>query len=551
MPRPFPLLRGLSRAVLASLALAAGCAPPAGRGAAAVVRVGWAGSPDSLNPGVGILTEAYVLFGLVYDSLYQLELDNSFSLGLAERAERSPDGRTWTFALRRGATFHDGQPVTSADVRFSLELYRNHPELPFLHGYTWAFESVETPDEATVVLHLKEAIPNLESQLVFLFVLPSHLWEPYRDRPAEFANRAMVGSGPFRLVEQRPNEYLRLAAHRSHPLTPPKVDEVVFVTYGGLDALAQALRSGEVDMITEMPSTAVAALRREPGIEVVAGAPLSPRVADLKLNQRDPARCPEGGVCSGHPALRDVRVRRALARATPKRELLDVVLLGLGAPGLTLVPDGFPTWFHHELADYPYDPAAAARELEAAGYADSDGDGVREMPGGGRPLALRFFFPSDSPATPRAAELVTRAWARAGVRVERRAVDPNALAAARSASDYDVILWSWESDPDPSFLLSVMASDELASGGNDTGWSHPEYDELFRRQAVTLDLAERRALVHRMQEIALAEVVYIVPFYPHTAEAFRTDRFRGWRTTGPGLMLEDRSTLAFLEPVTP
>lgn len=513
------------------------------------MRIGWAGSPDSLNPGVGILSEAYVLFGLVYDSLFQLELDNSFSPGLAASAERSADGRVWTFRLRDGATFHDGSPVTAADVKFSFELYREHPELPFLHGYTWAFERIEAPDERTVVLHLREALPNLESQLVFLFVVPERIWAPYRDRPAEFANDAMVGSGPFRLIEARPNEFLRLAAHRQHPLTPPKIDEVVFVTYGSLDALVQALRSGEVDMITEMPATAVAALRRAAGIEVVAGAPLSPRVADLKLNQRDPATCPPGGVCSGHPALRDVRVRRALARATPKREILDVVLLGLGATGLTLVPDGLATWFHHDLADYPYDPAAAAAELAAAGYVDGDGDGVREMPGG-RPLALRFYFPSDSPSTPRAAEILARAWARAGVRLDRRAVDPNALAAARApAFDYDVILWSWESDPDPSFLLSVMASDELSGGGNDSGWSNSEYDELFRRQARALDLEERRALVRRMQEIALREVVYIVPFYAHTAEAFRTDRFRGWRTAGPGLMLEDRSTLAFLEPV--
>jgi peptide/nickel transport system substrate-binding protein len=515
-----------------------------------VVRIGWAGSPDSLNPGTGILTEAYVVFGLVYDSLFQLELDNTFRHGLAESAERSPDGRTWTFRLRSGAVFHDGRPVTARDVQFTLELYRDHPELPYLHGYTWSFDRVEAPDERTVVLHLAAAIPNLESQLVFLFVLPEHLWAPHRERPAAFANEAMVGSGPFRLVEWRPNELVRLAAHRAHPTSPPAVDEVVFVTYGSLDALVQAVRTGQVDLITEMPATAVAALAREPGVEVVSGAPLAPRVADLKLNQRDPARCPPGGVCSGHPALRDLRVRRALARATPKQELLDVVLLGRGRRGLTLVPDGLATWFHAGLEDHPFDLAGAARELDEAGCRDRDGDGVRELPGGGRPLEFRFFFPSDSPASPRAAELVARAWAKVGVRAVRRAVDPSALAAARAPSfDYDVILWSWESDPDPSFLLSVMAGDETSGGGNDTGWSNPEYDDLFRRQSVALDLAERRALVFRMQEIALRELPYIVPFYPHSTQAFRTDRFRGWRTGRPGLALEDRTTLAFLVPL--
>lgn len=550
MRRPSLPIRGLALAVVAVAWLAGACGGAAARAPGGVVRIGWVGSPDSLNPGVGILSESYVLFGLVYDSLYQLELDNSFSLGLAESATPSADRRSWTFRLRRGATFHDGTPVTSRDVRFSFELYKNHVEFPFLNGYTAAFESIEAPDPVTVVLHLSQPIPNLESQLVFLFVLPEHLWNEHVEQPVEFANGAMVGSGPFRLVEIRDNEFVRLAAHKSHPLAPPKVDEVVFITYGSLDALVQALRTGEVDAITEMPPAAVAALRRAPGIEVAAGAPLSPNVADIKLNQMDPARCPESGVCSGHPALRDVRVRRALAMATPKQELIDVVLLGAGVPGRTLIPDALGSFYDSTLADFPFDVAAANRLLDEAGYADRDGDGIRETPDGGRRLELRYYFPSDNSGSPRAAEIVGRAWSRIGVRLDRRAVDRNALAAARGpVFDYDVIAWSWESDPDPSFLLSVMTSGEIATGGNDTGWSNPEYDELFERQAAELDPARRRAMVHRMQEIALREVAYIVPYYPRVVEAFRRDRFRGWRTDRPGLLLEDRSSLSFLEPV--
>ena len=182
---------------LALALFALSCAPENGGSAASrqVVRVGWAGSTDSLNPGVGILAEAYVIFGLVYDSLFQLELDNSFSLGLAESAERSADGLAWTFRVRRGATFHDGSPVTSRDVRFSLEMYRDHPELPFAHSYTYEFGDIETPDDRTVVLHLEHAIPNLESQLVFLFIVPERIWAAHRDSPAEFVNAEMVGSG--------------------------------------------------------------------------------------------------------------------------------------------------------------------------------------------------------------------------------------------------------------------------------------------------------------------------------------------------------------------
>jgi peptide/nickel transport system substrate-binding protein len=343
---------------------------------------------------------------------------------------------------------------------------------------------------------------------------------------------------------------VRLRANRRHPLAPPKIDEVVFVSYGTGDALVQALRTGEVDAITELPVTATARLRLDPRVEVVSGAPLSPRTWDIKLDQRDPATCPAGGVCSGHPALRDLRVRKALAMATPKQEMIDVLQLGLATPGKTLIQACLGRWFNRDLVDFPYDLTAARRMLDEAGYVDRDGDGVREMPGGGRPLAFRFFFPSENPATPRAAELIARAWARIGVRIDRRALDSNALAAARApAFDYDVILWSWTVDVDPAFLLSVMTSDAISQGANDTGWSDPEFDALFLKQAEEQDDAARVREIWRMQEIAHRDVVYIVPFYPDTAQAFRKGRFTGWRTDDPLLSLEDRSTLSFLAPV--
>lgn len=530
------------------LLLQTGCAPIDRDSDRAVVRIGWLGYPDSFNPGVGVLSEAYILYGLIYDSMFQLELDLSYTAHLTEEWTISEDGAVWTFELRPDLTFHDGHPLTAEDVVFSYDLYRNHAEFPFLHGYTALIDQVEATGPLTVVLRLSQSIPNLPSQLTYLYILPRHIWQD-RAEPALFRNRDMVGSGPFTLVDHRTNEYLRLGAHRDHHATPPKVDEIIFVSYGTVDALVQALRSGEVDLITEVPLTAVEALRREPGIEVAAGDPLTPKVIDLKLNQADPARCPEfGGVCSGHPALRDVRVRRALAHATPKQELIDVIELGFANPGRTLVAKGFGAYYDPDLADYAYDLDRARVLLDEAGYTDEDGDGLR-TDANGNPLRLRFFYPSDAASSPRAAELIGRSWSKIGVALDRRAVDPGALSAARApALDYDVILWSWDSDPDPNFLLSVMTSGEIETGGNDTGWSNAEYDDLFFRQATATSEAERQELIHRMQRLAMEAAVYVVPYDAQKVEAYRTDRFRGWRTDERGLMLEDRSTLAHLEP---
>ena len=102
----------------------------------ATLRVGWAGSPDSLNPGVGTLMEAYTIYELVYETIYNLELDGSYKLELAESAEVSEDGLVWTFKMRPGAKWHDGQPVTAGDAAFTLNYYAAHEDFPYMSTYT-------------------------------------------------------------------------------------------------------------------------------------------------------------------------------------------------------------------------------------------------------------------------------------------------------------------------------------------------------------------------------------------------------------------------------
>lgn len=516
-----------------------------------VLRIGWAGSPDTLNPGPAVLTEAYILFELVYDSMFQLELDGTYTPELAESFEVSEDGLQWTFKLRPGVAFHDGEPLTAEDVAFSYNFYAANDDFPYLPVYTEFFESVEAVDETTVVINMLEAIPNMESQLIFLYVLPEHIWSAYTENASEFENIEMIGSGPFKMVEYRQNEFVHLAAVKDHYLYPPKIDEVVFQTFENQDALVQAIKTGQVDLITEMPNTAVASLRNEPNVEVVSGAPLSPGVSDIIFNLTPDDMCPvDDGVCSGHPAIKDKNVRLALAHATDKQKIIDVVLLGLGDPGLTLIPNGLGVWYNDAIQDYAYDVAQANQILEDAGYVDKDGDGVREMPDGSRSLIFRLNYPSDSITAPREAELLNEMWAEVGVKLEIQALDPDALTSVCCPTfDYDIIIWGWGSDPDPGFLLSVMLTDEIPTGNSETGYSNPEFDELYTQQATALDFDERKALVWKMQEIVHSDVVYIIPYYELTVQAYRTDRFTGWILDAPKLALEDVSSLVVVEPV--
>lgn len=527
--------------------------PAATTGGGGTLRVGYGGSPDTLNPGTAVLTEAYIMFELVYDSMFQLEFDGSFSPELAESFELSEDGKTWTFKIAEGFTFHDGTPLTAKDIAFSYNFYKAHEDFPFLNVYTVYFDTVEAPDDTTLIINLTEAIPNMQSQLIYLYVLPEHIWSEHSEGTAavEFENVEMIGSGPFKVKEYKQGEFVHLEANREHPLHPPQIDEVVFQTFDNQDALVQAIQTGQVDMITEMPNTAVPVLRNAENIELVIGAPLAPSVTDIIFNQTAPENCPpEDGVCSGHPALLDRNVRLALAHATDKQNIVDVLLLGLGTPGLTLIPDSLGLWYNDSIQDYEFDIAKANQILDEAGYLDTDGDGTREMPDGTNPLNFRVQWPNDSATAPRMADLLSETWGQIGIKTQPQALDPDALTSVCCpAFDFDVILWGWGSDPDPGFLLSVMLTEEIPTGNSETGYSNPEYDELYSQQATELDLEKRKEIVWQMQEIVHNDVVYIIPYYAQETQAFRTDRFTGWITDRGKIELSDPSSLAVITPV--
>jgi peptide/nickel transport system substrate-binding protein len=461
---------------------------------------------------------------------------------------------TWTLTLRDDAVFHDGTPVTVEDVVFSIEVLRDTEDFPFLPTYLAPFVEVEAVDDSTITLTTEEPVAAFEYRLPAVFVLPKHIWENVD--PATFTNDEMIGSGPFRLVEHVQGEFIRYEANPDYWDGRPTVDQVIFRTYSNPDARVQALINGEVDALFEFPATAIPALRNAANIEVVEGLDFGGRLADIIFNVTEEEDCPEGdGICSGHPALRDVTVRRALAHATDKQQLLDVALLGFGEIGLGLVPPALGDFFASELVaeDYPFDLDRARQLLDEAGYVDSDGDGIRECPtdecGPTGDLTFRMNYPTDNDEAPIVSDLLSGWWREVGVAVNIQALDTDALTSICCPSfDFDVILWSWYSDTDPEGLLEVLVCDAIPSGFSETGYCNPDYDDLFYRQQVTTDEAERRAMIVELQRIALRDVPYIIPFYYPKIQAYRTDTFTGWQVGFPIIALEDPDNLRFLRP---
>ena len=551
MRKLFRLLLMLACGLLAACTAAPTPEPPA------VARIGYGGSPDTLNPGTAVLTEAYTIFALVYDALYTYNLDGTYSLGLAESVDRSADGLTYTYKIRSGIKFHDGQPLTARDVAFTYNLNKAHAEYPYMNPYTASMESITAPDDTTVVIRLNAVIPNIESQLVFQYVLPAHVWQAHAAGAAavEFENETLIGSGPFKLLEYKQGEFVRLGANKQHFSRPPKVDEVIFQTIGNPDALVQAVSTGQVDMITELPNAAAEKLGKAPNVKVVSAAPFAPAVSDIIFNQATGASCPSKSACTGNVALQDRQVRVALAHATNKQQLIDVLLLGKGTPGLTLIPNGLGMWFNNSLQDYEYNPAKANKILDDAGYSarpysQPNRCAVPDCPSGSPIMNFRMYWPSDSVDAPRMAELLAGMWKEIGVGVQPQAIDPDALTAlCCPAFDFDIMLWGWGSDPDPNLLLNVMRTESIATGSSETGYSNARYDALYEQQSVELDLKKRQALVWEMQRQVHEDAVYIIPYYEMQVQAVRTDRFTGWIVDQNKLDLSDVSSLVNITPV--
>lgn len=522
---------------------------PAGEASGGTVRVGWGGSPDSLNPGNGILAEAYAIYEIVYDTPVGLDLEGDYVPELATDWSVSEDGLTWTMTLVDDAVFHDGTPLTSEDVKFSLELWRDTEDFPFLPSYPDVF-TVEAPDPTTVVLTTESPIGNFESRMVFMYIVPKHLWEGESD-PVAFENAEMIGTGSFQLAEHRQGEFVRLEANDDYWAGRPNVDEVIFQTIENPDARVTALRNGDVDMITELPNTAIPTLEGDANVAVVTGDPLAPGLTDVFFNIVPDDLCPADGVCSGHPALQDLQVRLALAHAIDKQQLIDVALLGLGTPGISLTPTGLGDFFNSSLEDYPFDLTQAASILDDAGYVDSDGDGIRECLADQEceNLTFRVNYPNDSDTAPRETELISGWWNDIGVATTVQPLDPDTLTSVCCPTfDFDVIRWGWGSDPDPGFLLGAALCSEIESGFSETGYCNEDYDALYDAQAIETDPAVRQEMIWEMQEILLRDLPYIIPYYDQAVQAYRLDTFTGWQVDASKVALEDPSSLNVISP---
>ena len=513
----------------------------------AVLRFGWLGQPDTLNPAYAFLAEAYTIFDLIYSPLVTEDKEGNYVGALAEEWSVSEDGLTWTFTLKDGLKWHNGENVTAEQVAWAINAVMSNPDgWAALSNYTNGFSSVTAPDDKTVVITTEQPIANMEYRLSFLYAVYPPDFEGFTtpEDLQNFPNDTPIGTGMFKVQTfDKDKGIMILDANKDFVDGAPRLDQVIFQTFDTGDALIQALKVGDVDALNDVPASAFATVQGFEGVKAIATDSRS--FTELIINSADPNHEPAP---TANPALQDPAVRLAMETAINRQDLIDIVLQGLGTPGDTIVPPtlGGGFWHNPNIQAPEFSIEQANQILEDAGYTMGS-DGVREKDG--TRLEFRLQFPSDEASYPRIADLLADWFSQIGIQATPEAVDPDTLIASTTfVGDYDLVIWGWGSDPDPDFILSVMLTDQFVEGGwSDSGYHNPEYDQLYLEQQAAVDRDERQELIWEMQEMVYNDRPYIVLFYSKSLEAYRSDRFTGFVESPLGI--DDDSSLAQVTPV--
>jgi peptide/nickel transport system substrate-binding protein len=489
---------------------------------------------NNANPIRSIDGNEWFVHGMQYDGLFRYgQEDYALEPEMLESWETSADGLTWTFRLKEGITWSDGVPLTAHDFVWTGNFIIDNDIELWTDGYRYTDEIVAT-DDRTIVWTTTQ--PSLAPAWpVYNLTLPEHIWGGMDRKEALQAKNFpdQVVSGPFKLVEWETGEFWRLEARDDYYGGEPLIDEIVYRVYRSDEAVIQALLKGAIDYTTVPTAEFHERLQSEPNIEAVADSAEAFYQLSFNLGATDPAEAAEIGapVSTANPAVRDPAFRRAVAAAIDKDRLIERVLDGYGSPATSPIAAVYPTWHWDPPPEelIGFDPERSRTMLEEAGYVDTDGDGIRELPGTGEPIQLRLYVAADDQdAIDTATYLQT--WLRdVGVDTSFLTMAWAKMLSVWYEYDWDLLISSWGTGPDPDFLLSSFTTRQCGPDlWSDTCYRNPEYDELYARQQTLLDETERQAVVHQMQQILYRDMPEIQLWYPNTFEAWRSDRWTGF-----------------------
>lgn len=477
---------------------------------------------DSLNPFLAYFAGSLDVFSAVYPSLNSLNTDGTPAPYLATKWTPSADKLTWTFTLRKGLKWSDGKPITAEDAAWTLNLIRTNEVAGTANGsLVENFASVTAPDATTLVIRTKK--PQANTPFVSIPysgvpIVPKHVWEKHVTDLKDFKNDSgdIVGYGPWTLTAYKAEQYVKYDANKDFVLGAPKFDHLVQQRYKAVDGAVAALRSGQLDYVSDLNSTQFKALQSDKRTTAFQNA--GRRWMSVALNSG--ARTRSGKeIGTGNPALADAAVRRAIALATDKQTLVDKVLDGLGQVGAGYIP---PTWKQWAWKPAPgdeqsYDIAKANSLLDEAGYTKGK-DGIRVSPKTKKPLKLRLGTHSDAATDTQIATYLTGWMKQIGVELTAEPLSSTKLNDDLAKGDWDLLMDGWGTGPDPTYLLSIQNCDALplddgTNGSTDSFHCDKEFDKLFKQQVTEFDPAQRAATVGKMQDILYKADNNVILYY--------------------------------------
>ncbi len=470
--------------------------------------------PVGLDPHITNATATRNMLENVYDTLVAFDSSLRIVPGLAESWTVSDDGLVWTFDLRDGVVFHDGDALQASDVVFSINRIKD-PAIASPRSDDFAVvSSIEAPDADTVVMTLSQPFSPLLSKLAAsLNVIVS---EDVVAANGDLQN-VVVGTGPFSFTEYIPQTRMVLERNENYWGSDadgnqlPYLDGITFVFYPDPTARTTAIQTGNADFIEYVPAPDIALLQADSNVQVVGG--LAANFRSLYFNVE---RAP----------FDDVNVRRAMAYAIDEQAVVDLALFGTGgvaATGTTIPASNF-----YGIQDSPFvgrDVEAARAALAESGYPDG--------------FTFDLYVTSTYDFIRAPAEVIQANLAEIGITTNIVAEDWSIYLPKALEGDFAATLLgeSGQSDPDD-FLFNVFYTD---NGGNLGNFSDPELDRLLEQGRQVADQDERKAIYTEAQHRILELVPHVFLFHSSQFEALRNDvmgfehfpntSYLGFRTT--------------------
>lgn len=464
--------------------------------------------PATLLPHFDLLTLTHEIQHLVFDCLWAIDADGAYVPRLAlavptvENGGISEDGTTYTITLRDGVTWQDGEPLTSADVRFTWEVITD-PDLPIPSRAVWEdIESIVTPDDLTAIVTFAETNVSFlgAASADACFILPEHALAGENLVETDF-NRAPLGTGPFVVDEWASGSFLRLSSHVDYWGGSPSIDAVVVQFPGGAQAMRTSLQRGEADLALHLTSADVSFVQ---GLD------------DYTLVQAPDHAWWQFWVNNDDPILSERAVRVALEHGLDRELITETVMSDVVEPLDAMLPPSH--WAHNpEVPRYPYDPELARSVLEEAGWTDTDGDGVREKDG--TRLSLTILNIAGQPERRQVVQIAQDLWSEVGFDVSIREIDGASFPPTMSNGDFQLAYGWFGENQEPVFSLWL--------GTNWQNWENEEAFALLREVPQTVSRADREQLIERFQEL-VAQDVAMIPLAPRPILNAVSNRLEGY-----------------------